>query len=277
MVRYRELYYRHRLPVRIMHWVNVVAMTVLLMSGLMIFNAHPTLYWGDQSYAGAPEVLRIGAVNTSANGKAGPRGVTTLLGHRFDTTGWFGVADNARGVATRQAFPHWLTIPSTYSLAAARQWHFFFMWVFVVNGLVYVLWSVLSRHLTRDLVPTRTDLGSIWQSVKDHVRFKHPTGDAAKRYNVLQKLTYLFVIFVLLPLVIVTGFAMSPALNAAWAGWVDLLGGRQSARTLHFVAAFGAVAFTALHVFLVITTGLWNNLRSMITGRFRIDRAIYDD
>ncbi len=269
MAIYRERYYRHRLPVRIMHWVNVVAFAVMLMSGLMIFNAHPVLYWGKQSYAGAPEVLRIGAVNG--------RGVTTLFGHSFDTTGVFGVADNVRGIASRQAFPHWLTIPSSYSLAIARRWHFFFMWVFLANGLAYVVWSAASRHLTRDLAPSRADLGSIWQSIKDHVRFKHHTGDAAKRYNVLQKLTYLLVIFVLLPLVILMGFAMSPALNALWSGWVDLFGGRQSARTLHFVAALALVAFTALHVFLVITTGLWNNLRSMITGRFRIDTVIPDE
>jgi thiosulfate reductase cytochrome b subunit len=88
---------------------------------------------------------------------------------------------------------------------------------------------------------------------------------------VLQKLTYLSVIFVWLPLVILMGFAMSPSLNALLAGWVDVFGGRQSARTLHFVAALALVAFTALHVFLVITTGLWNNMRSMLSGRYRVD------
>ena len=113
----------------------------------------------------------------------------------------------------------------------------FFMWIFVVNGIAYVLWSAASRHLTRDLAPTPADLKSIWQSIKDHARFKHPTGEAAKRYNVLQKLAYLVVIFVLLPLVILMGLAMSPSLDALWPGWVDVFGGRQSARTLHFVAA----------------------------------------
>jgi thiosulfate reductase cytochrome b subunit len=262
-----DLYYRHRLPVRIMHWINVIAFVVMLMSGLMIFNAHPTLYWGQQSYAGAPEVLRIGAVRDAD----GIRGVTTMFGRSFDTTGVLGVADNARGIAAAYAFPHWLTIPSTYSLAAARRWHFFFMWVFLVNGLVYVMWTLASRHLTRDLVPTRRDLGSIWQSIKDHVRFRHPKGDDARRYNVLQKLTYLSVIFIWLPLLILMGLAMSPALDALWPGWVDWFGGRQSARTLHFAAAFVLVAFTALHVFLVITTGLWNNMRSMISGRYRVE------
>ena len=239
MTREAQLYYRHRLPVRIMHWINVVAFVVMLMSGLMIFNAHPTLYWGNQSYAGALQVLHIGHGN--------------------------------------DAFPGWLTIPSTYSLALARRWHLFFMWIFVVNGIAYVLWSAASRHLTRDLAPTPADLKSIWQSIKDHARFKHPTGEAAKRYNVLQKLAYLVVIFVLLPLVILMGLAMSPSLDALWPGWVDVFGGRQSARTLHFVAAAALVAFMALHVFLVITYGLWNQMRSMVTGRFRVDAEIADE
>ncbi len=264
----RELYYRHRLPVRIMHWINVVAFFLMLMSGLMIFNAHPMLNWGQQSYGGAPEVLSIGAVR---DGAGGLRGVTTVFGRSFDTTGWFGVAPDARGSPSMLAFPHWLTIPSTYSLADARRWHFFFMWVFLVNGFAYVVWSLVSRHLSRDLTPTRSDLGSIWQSIKDHVRFRHPKGDAARAYNVLQKLAYLSVIFVLLPGVILMGFAMSPALDAVLPGWVDVFGGRQSARTLHFVLALALVAFTALHVFLVIAYGLWNNVRSMISGHFGIE------
>jgi thiosulfate reductase cytochrome b subunit len=245
----------------------------MLMSGLMIFNAHPTLNWGKQSYGGAPEVLSIGAVRGDEGQLSG---MTTVFGRSFDTTGLFGVAANTRGIAATYAFPHWLTIPSNYSLAVARRWHFFFMWVFLVNGLTYVVWSIATRHLSRDLTPTRRDLGSIWQSIKDHARFKHAKGEAARHYNVLQKLTYLSVIFVWLPLVILMGFSMSPMLNALLPGWVDAFGGRQSARTLHFVAALALVAFTALHVFLVITTGLWNNMRSMISGRYRIERERVD-
>jgi thiosulfate reductase cytochrome b subunit len=261
-----RLYYRHTLPVRIMHWINVVAFVVMLMSGLMIFNAHPTLYWGDQSYGGAPKLLQIRGVESDD----GPLGLTTILGRTFDTTGVLGAAKNSDGGVTLHAFPYWATIPSDYSLAAGRRWHFFFMWVLVVNGVVYVLWSLASRHLSQDLAPTSTDLKSIWQSVKDHARFRHARGEAATRYNVLQKLTYLSVIFVWFPLVILMGFAMSPMLDALAPGWVDVFGGRQGARTLHFVAAFALLAFMALHVFLVITTGVWNNMRSMIDGRYRI-------
>jgi len=122
----------------------------------------------------------------------------------------------------------------------------------------------------RDLVPTREELRNIGRSFVDHLKFKHPTGEAAKRYNVLQKFAYLIVIFVLLPLVVLMGLAMSPRLDAVLTGWVDLFGGRQSARTIHFIVAWLLVAFVLIHVFEVIITGLWNNLRSMITGNYRV-------
>jgi thiosulfate reductase cytochrome b subunit len=261
------LYYRHTVPVRIMHWINVLALTVLLMSGLNIFNAHPTLNWGKSSYDGTPAVLEI----TAIEGPGGaPIGVTRVFGHQFVTTGVLGVSRDRGGELTVRAFPWWLTIPDNQWLAMARRWHLFFTWIFVINGLCYVAYSALSRHLARDLAPTSADLGSIGQSIVDHLKFKHPTGEAAKRYNVLQKLTYLIVIFILLPLIIIAGMGMSPWLNALWPGWIDLLGGRQSARTIHFVVAWLLVAFVLIHVFEVIISGFWNHLRSMITGRYRI-------
>jgi thiosulfate reductase cytochrome b subunit len=262
-----ELYYRHRLPVRIMHWVNVVALTVLLMSGLNIFEAHPALYWGQSSYSGRPALLEIGARENDAGV---PIGVTRIFGREFDTTGWLGLHRTADGGMTTDAFPSWLTIPGSRWLAMARSWHFFFAWLFVINGLCYLAYIVASRHLAGDLWPTRGDLRSIGASIRDHLRFRHAGGDAARRYNVLQKIAYLVVIFVLLPLVVMMGLAMSPRLNTVFTGWVELVGGRQSARTLHFVIAWLLVTFAAIHVFQVIVTGFWNNLRSMITGRYRV-------
>jgi thiosulfate reductase cytochrome b subunit len=261
-----ELYYRHRLPVRIMHWINVVALTILFMSGLNIFEAHPALYWGKSSYTGRPALFEIGARENS-QGQA--VGYTRLLGHEFDTTGVLGVHRTAEGISA-DAFPSWLTIPSGRWLSMARSWHFFFAWVFLINGLCYVLYTVVSRHLARDLWPTREDIRGIGASIREHLRFRHPGGEAAKRYNVLQKLAYLVVIFVLLPLVILMGLGMSPRLDTVFTGWIDLFGGRQSARTIHFIVAWLLVAFVAIHVFQVIVTGLWNNLRSMITGRYRV-------
>jgi thiosulfate reductase cytochrome b subunit len=151
-----------------------------------------------------------------------------------------------------------------------RRWHFFFAWVFVINGLVYVALTAWSRHLSRDLVPHKQDLRSIGRSIKDHLLLRHPQGEAARHYNVLQKLAYLIVIFGLLPLVVLMGIALSPMMNSVWPGWVDIVGGRQSARTLHFVAAWLLVLFVLIHVFEVIVSGVWNNLRSMFTGRYQI-------
>ena len=257
-------FYRHRLPIRLMHWVNVVCMTILLMSGLNIFNAHPALYWGQGSTFDRPWVS-IGAENTPA----GPIGKTHIAGHDFVTTGVLGLSE-VDGAQAVRAFPSWATIPGAQWLAMARHWHLFFAWLFVINGIAYVLYSLFSRHLVRDLIPTQDELRRIGASIRDHVLFRHPTGEAAKRYNVLQNLAYLIVIFGLLPLIIIAGLAMSPRLNAVWPGWVELLGGRQSARTLHFLAAFGLLGFVLIHVFEVIVAGVWNEMRSMITGWYTL-------
>lgn len=280
----RLLYYRHRLPVRIMHWTNVLCLVVLLPSGLGIFNAHPALYWGDSSYSSRPAVLEINArtdaapaddadeedepVSDDAAGTS--RGILRIGGHEFDTTGLLGVSTNADGTPNQQAFPSWLTVPGHYSLAESRLWHFFFAWLFVLNGLAYIGYLLASGHLRRDLLPDAPELRGIGPSIVDHLKFRHPQGDAARRYNVLQKLAYLVVIFVLLPLVVLMGMAMSPMLDAVLSGWVDWFGGRQSARTIHFIVAWLLVAFVLIHVFEVIISGLWNHMRSMITGYYSI-------
>ena len=260
-------FYRHRLPVRVMHWINVVCLTILLMSGLTIFNAHPALYWGQQSTFDKP-LLSIIAVQ-GANGA--PVGVTRIAGHQFTTDGVLGssrVGDDAK--PTIRAFPSWATIPGPQWLSMGRHWHFFFAWLFVTNGIAYVMYAIFTGHLNRDLLPTRTELRNIGRSIRDHVLFRHPSGEAAKRYNVLQNLAYLVVIFGLLPLVILAGMAMSPRLDAVFPGWIELLGGRQSARTLHFLAAAGLLLFVLVHVFEVIISGAWNQIRSMVTGWYTL-------
>ena len=249
-----------------MHWVNVICFFVLLMSGLNIFNSNSSLFWGKSSYNGTTPLLQIKGKITDQGAMVG---TTTVLGHSFNTTGVLG-ASIINGNPTVRAFPSWITIPDRKWLAMARIWHFFFAWVFVFNGLLYIIYSIKSRHLARDLAPTPNDWRTIGQSIKDHIRFKHPTGEAAKHYNVLQKLAYLVVIFCLLPMVVLMGLAMSPMTNTVITGWVDFFGGRQSARTLHFIVAWALVGFVLIHVFEVIITGLWNNVRSMITGRYEI-------
>jgi len=166
-------------------------------------------------------------------------------------------------------WPDWLTIPGYMDLADARHWHFFFAWILVINGALYLAWSFASRHVQRDLWPTAADLRAIPRSIVDHIRLKHPTGEAAKRYNVLQRLAYVGLLLLLIGMV-VTGLCMSPGFDA-FAPWlVVVLGGRQSARTLHFLFASAIVLFIAVHLIEVVLAGAFNEVRSMITGRYAV-------
>ncbi len=252
-----ERVYRHRWPVRLAHWFNVPILLILIMSGLQIFNAHPALYWGDRSDRDHPLV----AIRPARAEDGELRGVTTIVGHRFDTTGVLGYSDGRI-----RAFPAWATIPNATWLAMGRQWHLFFAWLFVLNGVGFALYAYGSRHLSRDLVPTTADLRALPQSLKDHVLLRHPTGEASRRYNVLQKLAYLGVLFGLAPLIVLTGLTMSPTLDTAFPWLLPLFGGRQSARTIHFMACFAFVGFLVIHLSQVMLTGVLNNIRSMITG-----------
>lgn len=257
---------RHSGVTRITHWLNVLAISLLLMSGLQIFNAHPALYWGAKSTFAAPWI----AMKKEEVGGA-PRGITTLGDLRLDTTGLFGWS-GAEGRREVRGFPAWATIPSYRSLADGRRWHFFFAWIFVINGLAYWLWSLAGGHTRRDLLPTRAELRPrhLAHEIATHARLQFPKGEAARRYNVIQKLTYLAVIALILPVMVLTGLCMSPGFNAAAPWLVDLFGGRQWARSIHFIAATLTVLFVIVHVVMVVASGTWNNIRSMITGRYAI-------
>ncbi|MBS0170405.1 MAG: cytochrome b/b6 domain-containing protein [Nitrospira sp.] len=249
--------YRHSLPVRISHWLNVPCVLILIMSGLQIFNAHPALYWGDRSDRDT-SLLSIRAVKTEA-GEI--RGITTILTHQIDTTGVLGYSNGSR-----QAFPAWATIPSPRWLAMGRQWHLFFAWVFVINGLLFMGYAFLSRHVIQDLAPSRTELFRIGEAVKDHVLLRHQVGEESARYNVLQKLAYISMLFLVAPIIVLTGLTMSPMVDAAFPWLLSLFGGRQTARTIHFLACFSFVGFVVIHVTQVLLTGFFNNMRSMLTG-----------
>lgn len=229
--RMREVIYRHTVLVRLTHWINALAIVVMIGTGLNIFNAHPYLYWGS---AGADV----------------PNG-----GHHWFAFQW----------------PNWILIPGSQDLADARHWHFFFAWVLAINGLAYLAWSLAIRHVQRDLWPTVGDLKSIPRSVLDHIQLKHPTGEAAKRYNVLQRLAYLTLILLVLGM-IATGLTMSPGINAFAPGLLDLFGGRQSARTIHFICASLITGFIVVHLVEVVLAGPINEVRSMITGRYAVPR-----
>jgi thiosulfate reductase cytochrome b subunit len=261
-----RLIYRHRLWVRATHWINVVCMTGLLMSGLQIFNAHPALYWGDYSDFAAP----ILAIGTEQATPGDAEGVTTIAGHAFDTTGVLGLSGDPRDPDSARAFPSWATLPSALWLAMGRRWHFFFAWLFVINGAIYAISSIIGRHLRHDLVPSRGDIAHIGRSLGEHLRLRFPKGEEAKHYNVIQKLTYLIVAFVLGPVMILAGLAMSPRLDASYPILLEIFGGRQSARTIHFIIALAFLGFVVVHLVMVLVSGVWNNLRSMVTGWYDI-------
>lgn len=218
---------RHRLSTRLWHWLNALLLYILFTSGLGIFNAHPRLYWGQ-------------------------------YGANFDHA-WLEL----------DRFPGWITLPAHYSLALSRHWHLAAAPVFAFALLAYMLWSLGNRHVQRDLVLTRADVAprSVWGDIVDHARLRFPHGEAALRYGVLQKASYIGVIFLALPLVIATGLTMSPGMNAAMPWLIDLFGGRQSARSIHFIAAFALLAFFLVHILMVLLSGPVSQMRAMITGR----------
>jgi len=249
---------RHRLSTRIWHWTNALAVLTLLMSGLMIFNAHPRLYWGQYGANWDRAWLQIGSDETT--------GFLQIGNRRWQTTGFLGRWEDAQGRIQRRAFPHWATIPSTYNLAMARRWHLSFAWLFAFGLLGFMIRAVWNGHVRRDLSFARDEIrpSSIWRDVKDHLRLRFDHGGG---YNLLQKAAYVGVIFALLPLMILTGLTMSPGMNAAWPWLLDLFGGRQSARSIHFIVAAAIVAFILLHLLLVLLAGPVREIRGMITGR----------
>lgn len=265
----RHLAYRHAAVTRLTHWINLVCVSVLLMSGLQIFNAHPALYWGQYGADHDPSVFQIGSEEAS-DGRL--TGFARIGSKTMTTTGVLGVSANPDGEIVERGFPRWLTLPGFRDLHLGRRWHFFFAWLFVANLAIYYVGGLANGHLSRDLLPSRRELRlkAILHDALDHLRLRFPRGEAALRYNILQKLSYLGVIGILLPVIIVSGLTMSPGMDAILPWLVDLFGGRQSARTVHFIAASLIVLFVFVHIAMVLLAGPVNELRSMITGRLVI-------
>lgn len=260
------LVYRQSIWTRVTHWIWAICLFFLLLSGLQIFNAHPALYIGQESgfeYDNA--VLRIGAVNTPE----GPRGRTIVFGQTFDTTGLLGMS-GPEANPSYTAFPGAVTIPSFRDLATGRVVHFFFGWIFVGALFVWFLASLFNGHLGRDIVPKAADIGSLPRDALDHARFRLQRG---RRYSPLQKLSYFIVFFILFPLIVLTGLTMSPGMDAAWPVLLDIFGGRQTARSIHFAVMVLLVLFFIVHITMVLLAGPLNGLRSMITGWYRTGPA----
>lgn len=257
------LIYRQSIWTRVTHWVWAICLFFLLLTGLQIFNAHPALYIGQQSgFEFDNAILEIGAINTDA----GPRGQTTIFGNSFDSTalglGMSGTAERP----TFTAFPGSVTIPSYRDLGTGRVVHFFFGWIFVATIFIWFLASFINGHIRRDILPRPTDIAGVPRDIVDHatLRFHH-----GRSYGPLQKLAYFSVFFIMFPLIMLTGLTMSPGMDAAWPWLLDLFGGRQTARTIHFITMLALVAFFIVHIVMVLAAGPFNELRSMISGWYR--------
>ncbi len=224
---------RHSLLVRVTHWISALCVLALLVSGLEIVISHPRFYWGEDGNALMPSLFDIPIPASRASVKTGYNYVLP------DQNGW------------------------------SRSLHFQTAWIIVFTGLLYAAASLRSGHLRKSLLPAAADLSwaPLSKSIANHVRFKPPGEEENWSYNVLQRLAYAFVIFALFPLMIWTGLAMSPAIVALFPFLVEVLGGHQSARTLHFFATLSLVLFVFVHVLMVVLAGFRKRVGAMITGR----------
>jgi len=224
---------RHTAVVRATHWITTLCFFALLLSGIEILISHPRFYWGETGNVLTPSlfVLPIPASRSSV-----PTGYPYVLP---DQNGW------------------------------SRYLHFQAAWFVVLTGFVYLVFGLATGHFQKNLVPARTDVswGALSNLISNHIRFRFPQGTEVWRYNAMQRLAYLFVIFVLFPLVIWTGLAMSPAVASAFPAAVSAFGGQQSARTIHFFVSVLLVIFLVVHIAMVGVAGFTNRTRAMITGR----------
>jgi len=224
---------RHSALVRVTHWITAVCFLALLLTGIEILISHPRFYWGETGNINMAPLFKI---PIPASRSTVPTGYGYVLP---DQNGW------------------------------SRYLHFQSAWIAVFTGLLYVIWSFFSGHLRRNLLPAGTDLS--WRScaaaIAGHLRFKRPSADEAWSYNLLQRIAYLAVIFVLFPVIIWTGLAMSPAVASAFPSAVSILGGQQSARTIHFFVTILLVMFLLVHIAMLVIAGFWTRTRAMITGR----------
>jgi thiosulfate reductase cytochrome b subunit len=263
-----EIIVRHPWPVRLWHWTNALAVTLSLVTGLLIFNIHPSLYWGEDGHAGMPSILSL-AVSDPDPKK--PRFELRVGGHRWDVTGLMGVIDNeGSDQYVLVAAP-----PADFQFGGTRVWHFMSAWILVTAWLAYALYIVAGGRLARFLWPTREDRS--WRNfayeLRQHLLLKRARGAAAKRYNLLQKTSYLIVILVLMPTLILSGLTMSNSVTAVFPDLFSLFGGRQSARSIHFIAAALLLGFVVIHLLQVLVAGFFNSMRSMLTGRYAIEAA----
>ena len=226
---------RHSALVRVTHWITTICFFALLLSGVELVISHPRFYWGETGTVLTTPLFQLPIPSSRA---------TVPTGYKYvmpDENGW------------------------------SRALHFEAAWILVLAGLLYVIYGLLSGHFRKNLLPSKSDLSwrTLLASFIKPLRLKRPSPPEAFSYNGLQRLSYIFVIFVLFPLVIWSGLAMSLGFASAFPWSVTLLGGRQSARTIHFFVSLALVLFLFVHVSMVFLAGFWSRTAAMITGRAR--------
>lgn len=211
---------RHKIPVRITHWINVLCFVAFVISGIGILRAHPRFYWGEVGYFDMPAAFEL-------------------------------------PLAVNKHHTSW-----------GRWVHFTAAWIAILNGLAYLAWGFYSRHFKITFLPSRTQLA--WQQIKavlgEHLRFQKPTH--APSYNLLQKLAYISVVFILFPLIILTGLTMSPGFTSPFPQLFTIFGGRQSARTIHFFASNALLLFVAIHLLMITLAGFRKSILGMTTAPY---------
>jgi thiosulfate reductase cytochrome b subunit len=262
----RPLVERHSVLTRATHWAGTLAFIVLVMSGLQILNAAPYLDASDKS----DPHRRVLSISGGTNAAGQAAGVTQIFGVRLTTTGLLGFTDDGQGGRSPRAFPGWITLPGYQDLADGRRWHLFFAWVMVLAGGAYLIGGLLNRDLSL-LVLRPSDVPKLLPMQLYYLRLRREPPPHGK-YNPLQKAAYTLVLVVLSPLIVLSGLALSPGIDAFAGPLTTLLGGRQFARLWHFVFMLALLGFVGVHLTLVASTGLINNLRSMVTGRYRLGK-----
>jgi thiosulfate reductase cytochrome b subunit len=223
---------RHSALVRVTHWITTLCFFALLVSGFEIVISHPRFYWGETGNVLTTPLFQL---PIPASRSMVQTGYNYMLP---DQNGW------------------------------SRALHFQTAWIAVLTGLLYLICGVFTGHFRKDLLPHKSDLSrhALSTTIASHLRFARSSQAEAWSYNPLQRLSYIFVIFVLFPLIIWTGLAMSPAFVSVFPLTVTLLGGQQSARTIHFFVSLALLLFVVVHIVMICIAGLGSRMRAMITG-----------
>jgi thiosulfate reductase cytochrome b subunit len=233
---------------RISHWIIGASVLTLAISGFVILMAHPRLYWGNAGNDLTPALLEL------------------PISRNYKHNGWAPAVPFFPGESSI------VSAARTYDIFNQNGWgrslHFLAAWFLVLTGLVYFIVGLTSGHLSRHVVPRLRDVAPrlLWQDIRRHLRLPMPRAPGGPPYGPLQKLTYAAVMFIALPLMVLTGLTMSPAVTAAYPVLLDLFGGSQSARTIHFFLFAAIVLFLIVHVTMVILTGFRRQIRAMTFG-----------